>query len=141
MQASSAINKFLEQFNANLTEEVQKQIENSGHTLREIVTVASMIEKEAADDEERVYNVDVDDEDADELIDIVSEGMIIQWLKPYVYQQDLLQNVLNTRDYSVYSPAELLMRVGNAYRKAQNAYTQMIREYSYNHGDLSDLLL
>ena len=53
MQASSAINKFLEQFNANLTEEVQKQIENSGHTLREIVTIASMIEKEAADDEER----------------------------------------------------------------------------------------
>lgn len=94
-----------------------------------------------ADDEERVYNVDVDDEDADELIDIVSEGMIIQWLKPYVYQQDLLQNVLNTRDYSVYSPAELLMRVGNAYRKAQNDYTQMIREYSYNHGDLSDLHL
>ena len=93
------------------------------------------------DDEERVYKVDVSDEDADELIEIVSEGMIIQWLKPYVYQQDLLQNILNTRDYTLYSPAELLMRVGNAYRKAQNDYTQMIREYSYNHGDLSELHL
>ena len=91
------------------------------------------------DDELRVYGVDISDEDAEELIDIVSEGMVVQWLKPYVYQQELLQNVMNTRDYSLYSPAELLMRVGNAYAKAQKDYTQMIREYSYNHGDLTDL--
>lgn len=94
-----------------------------------------------ADDEERAYQVNVGDEDLDELVDIISEGMIIQWLKPYVYQQDLLQNILNTRDYTLYSPAELLMRVGNAYQKVQKDYTQMIREYSYNHGDLSDLHL
>lgn len=93
------------------------------------------------DETERAYLVDVTDEDADELIDIVSEGMLIQWLKPFVYQQDLLQNLLNTRDYTLYSPAELLMRVGNAYKQAQKDYTQMIREYSYNHGNLSDLHL
>lgn len=93
------------------------------------------------DDEERVYNVDVEDTDADELIDIISEGMLVQWLKPFVYQQDLLQNLMNTRDYTLYSPAELLMRVGNAYKQAQKDYTQMIREYSYNHGDLTELHL
>ncbi len=53
MQASSTINKFLEQFNALLTDEIMAQVEESGYTLREIVTIASMIEKEAADDEER----------------------------------------------------------------------------------------
>jgi len=94
-----------------------------------------------ADDENRVYDVDIADEDLDELVDIISEGMLVQWLKPYVYQQDLLQNLMNTRDYSMYSPAELLMRVGNAYQKAQRDYTQMIREYSYNHGDLTVLHL
>ena len=94
-----------------------------------------------ADDEERVYQVDVNDEDLDELVDIISEGMVVQWLKPFVYQQDLLQNLLNTRDYTLYSPAELLKRVGDAYKGAQKDYTQMIREYSYNHGDLSDLHL
>lgn len=91
------------------------------------------------DDALREYQVDVSDADAEELIDIISEGMLVQWLKPYVYQQELLQNVMNTRDYSLYSPAELLMRVGNAYAKAQRDYVQMIREYSYNHGDLTDL--
>lgn len=77
--------------------------------------------------------------DADEIVNILSEGMVVQWLKPFVYQQELLQNVLNTRDFTQYSPAELLMRVGNAYRRAQKDYTQMIREYSYNHNDLGVL--
>lgn len=91
------------------------------------------------DDDSREFLTDIQDEDLDELVDIISEGMLVQWLKPYVYQQELLQNVLNTRDFTQYSPAELLMRVGNAYAKAQKDYTQMIREYSYNHGDLTDL--
>ena len=85
--------------------------------------------------------VDVKEEDEDELIEIISEGMVVQWLKPYVYKQELLENVLNTRDFTLYSPAELLLRVGNAYAKAQKDYTQMIREYSYNHGDLTVLHL
>lgn len=91
------------------------------------------------DDVERVYDVDVSQEDAEELIDIISEGMIVQWLKPYVYQADLLRNLMNTRDYTLYSPAELLLRVGNQHKAAQRDFIQMIREYSYNHGDLSDL--
>ena len=91
------------------------------------------------DDDCREFHVAVSEEDEDELIDIISEGMVVQWLKPFVYQQDLLHNIMNTRDYTLYSPAELLMRVGNAYAKAQKDYTQMIREYSYNHGDLTSL--
>ena len=53
MQASSAINKFLQEFNTRLTEDMQEELEKSEMSLQEIVTVASMIEKEAADDEER----------------------------------------------------------------------------------------
>ena len=94
-----------------------------------------------ADDTSRQFDVDVADADMDEIVEIVSEGMIVQWLKPYVYHQELLQNVLNTRDFTQYSTAELLMRVGNAFAKAQSDYTNMIREYSYNHGDLSVLHL
>lgn len=87
----------------------------------------------------REFDVTINEEALDEIIDIVSEGMVVQWLKPYVYKQELLENVLNTRDFTTYSPAELLLRVGNAYNKAQKDYTQMIREYSYNNGDLTGL--
>lgn len=92
-------------------------------------------------DVKREFSVDIPLNDIDELADIISEGMLVQWLKPYVYKQELLENALNTRDFTTYSPAELLMRIGNAYAKAQKDYTQMVREYSYNHGDLSDLHL
>lgn len=93
------------------------------------------------DDTNRSFNVDVADEDLDELVDIISDGMVVQWLKPYVNQQELLENTLNTRDFTTYSPAELNLRVGNAYKAASKEYTQLIREYSYNHGDLTDLHL
>lgn len=91
------------------------------------------------DDVLREFTDDFDQADIDELLDIISEGMVVQWLKPYLYKQELLENALNTADFTTYSPAELLMRVGNAYEKAQKDYTQLVREYSYNHEDLSEL--
>lgn len=87
----------------------------------------------------REFDVDIPADDLIEIAEIVSDGMIVQWLKPFVNQQDILENVLNTRDFTRYSPAELLLRVGNAYEKAQKDYTRAIREYSFNHGDLTDL--
>ena len=92
-------------------------------------------------DETRVFLTDIPSDELDEIVDIVSEGMLEQWMKPYVYRQENLENLLNSRDFTTYSPAELLLRVGNAHAKVQKDYTNMIREYSYNHGDLSDLHL
>lgn len=48
------------------------------------------------DDTNRQFNVDVNDNDVDELVNIISEGMLVQWMKPYVYRQENLENVLNT---------------------------------------------
>ena len=92
-------------------------------------------------DTEGEFQVDVAEEDADELLDILSEGMVVQWLKPYIYRQENLENALSTRDFSVFSPAELTYRVSNLYSKAQRDFINMIREYSYNHGDLTVLHL
>lgn len=89
-----------------------------------------------ADDSERTFDVEVSGADLYEIVNIVSEGMVVAWLKPYIYKQQLLSNVLNTRDFSVYSPAELLKQVRATYEKAQKDFIQMIREYSFNHGNL-----
>ena len=50
MQASSAINKFLQRFHYILTADMLKQAEDRGLTLQQVVTIASLIEKEAAVD-------------------------------------------------------------------------------------------
>lgn len=101
------------------------------------------------DDEERQFDFsDFDEdiqnslsEDLDELIDIVSDGMILQWLKPYRNNQEILENYLNTRDFTTYSPAELLKQVRTTYYEVKKEYTQSIREYSYNHMKLEELHL
>ena len=53
MPASSAINKLLEGFYYKFTAEMLEWVEQSGYSMKEIVTIASMIEKEAANDDER----------------------------------------------------------------------------------------
>lgn len=95
----------------------------------------------AGDDAVRELKATIPDDEIDEIVDIVSEGMLVQWMKPYFYRADNLENVLNTADFSQYSPAELLYRLTNAYNTSKKDFTNMMREYSYNHGDLSDLSL
>ncbi len=50
MQASSAINKLLSNFNAKIDADIQKQLNDTNYSLSDIVTIASLIEKEAAVD-------------------------------------------------------------------------------------------
>ena len=40
------------------------------------------------DDDVREFPIDIPDEDIDEIADIISEGMLVQWMKPYVYKQE-----------------------------------------------------
>ena len=84
---------------------------------------------------------ETDTADVGEIVNILSEGMIVQWLKPFVNRQENLELVMNTRDFSTYSPAELLHRVCERYKMAKSEYKQMIYEYTYAHGDLKRLHL
>ena len=59
------------------------------------------------DDTLREFTDDFDESDIDEIIDILTEGMLVHWLKPYLYKQELLENSLNTADFTTYSTAEL----------------------------------
>lgn len=93
------------------------------------------------DDIVREFDADIDDSDIDEIADIISEGMLVQWMKPYLYRQENLENMLNTADYTGYSPAELLHRITSAYAVCKKDFANMIKEYSYNHGDLTSLHL
>lgn len=93
------------------------------------------------DDIVRRFNIDIPEDEIDEILDIVSEGMLVQWMKPYVFKQDNLVQLLNTRDFTNYSPAELFRQMNSAYNSVSKNFTNAMREYSYNHGDLTDLHL
>lgn len=91
------------------------------------------------DDENQCIAEDIPEDKVVEIVDIIAIGMVVQWLQPYVYKQENLCNLLNTRDFTTYSPAELLKRVGDVYKQAGNDYKQAMYDYSYTAGDLTSL--
>lgn len=93
------------------------------------------------DDDIREFSAEIPEDELDEIADIVSEGMLVQWMKPYMYKQENYENMLNTTDYTGYSPAELLYRITSAYKMCKRDFLNMMKEYSYNHGDLGSLHL
>ena len=93
------------------------------------------------DDVLREFHITIPENEIDEIVDIVTEGMLVQWMKPYVYAGENLKNMLNTSDFSSYSPSELLYRVKSAYEMCRKDFTRQMRDYSYRHGDLTDLHL
>ena len=81
----------------------------------------------------------ITESELDEIVDIVTDGMLEQWFRQHMYKQENLENMLNTSDFSSYSPAELTYRITNAFNMCKKDFTNKIREYSYRHGDLTDL--
>lgn len=97
---------------------------------------------ENGDDETRTFTFDeMTNGELIEIVDIVSEGMLMQWMKPYMYMQKNLEMLVVTSDHSFHSQAELVNRVKSVYEMCERNFTKRIRDYSYRHGDLSDLHL
>ena len=120
------------------------------YTEDEVRTIATRYMKIACSRFNKICEVDLasyndetgefeSDDIDDEIIDIVSEGMVAEWLKPYRNNSDNLENVLSTKDYSLFSTANLLSQIRDTEELAQKRFVNMMREYSYNHGDLTSL--
>ena len=73
-------------------------------------------------------------------IDILTEGMVEAWLKPIRNNLDLLRNALSTKDFTTFSPANLLDKVNNTYSMAHANFLSRIKEYSFIRNDVGDLI-
>ena len=97
MQASSAINKFLENFHDRLTAEMLEKADERGMTMQEVVTVASRIEKEAANDDERAMIAAV-------IYNRIEAGMPLQIDSTIMYVPPEHKDVLTVEDTKIDSP-------------------------------------
>ncbi len=77
----------------------------------------------AYNDTSRVLDIDLEPGDKDEIVNIISQGMVV---------------LANAGFYGIACLCGTY-RITNAYEKAQKKYTQMMRDYSYFHGDLTVL--
>lgn len=76
-----------------------------------------------------------------EVIDIITEWMTVFWLQPYVNNIENLRNNLSTKDFSVFSPANLLEKIGGRYDIARKQAKSLTNEYSYIISDVKELNL
>ena len=72
-------------------------------------------------------------------LDIISELMVEVWCKPRLYNLDLLRNKLSTKDFTTFSPANLLDKIREVYEQAHKRARSMINEYSFRENDIGEM--
>ncbi len=75
----------------------------------------------------------------DEVIDIIIEWMSVFWLRPYLNNIENLRNSLSTKDFSFFSPANLLEKISNRYEQAQKQARSVTNEFSFRIADMKEL--
>jgi len=84
-------------------------------------------------EEEKCFNENL----SDEIIEILATGEAFYWLNPKVLNSEKLKNALNTKDYTIYSPANLLAQLHELRNTLWNDFRRMMIEYTYYHGNIS----
>lgn len=75
----------------------------------------------------------------DEVIEILSLGIAFYWLSCKALNSELLKNVLNSKDYYYYSPANLLKEVQTLRKTLRSEFNSKMRQHSYNENTISTL--
>ena len=88
---------------------MNKAISRCGRVTNKVVDLS------LRDDELMEFSVEI----PYEVMDIITEWMTVFWLQPYVNNLENLRNNLSTKDFPVFSPANLLEKVGNRYDTAR----------------------
>lgn len=76
---------------------------------------------------------------SDQIMEILTTGMAYYWINPQILNTDNLRNVMNTKDFEMYSPANLLLQLRTLRNDLKKEFTQMIYEYSYLYGKIEGL--
>ena len=102
---------------------------------------------EGENDEERCYNFPLCDKDKEkmmsrrlnDIVDIIAEGMVLEWMTPYLYSSENFENLINTKDFTSYSPANLLTSLGERYQALKKNFRQRLIDYTYDYGSYDDI--
>lgn len=69
-------------------------------------------------------------------IEILAAGVAFYWLSAQTLDERLLKNKMSTKDYTFFSPANLLASMTELRSQVEHAYRMAIINYSYEIGDI-----
>lgn len=73
---------------------------------------------------------------SEECIEILAIGIVFYWTTAYVADADKWRNLLGTKDFSVFSPANLLGVTRDTRNNFELEFKDKMNRYSFLHGDL-----
>ena len=93
---------------------------------------AAYVDLSERDDDFQEFLVDIDED----MIEILAECMVAEWLKPKIYSDELLESRLNTKDFTEFSPAKLIEHTRYVYEMSVDTANAMINNYTFSHRDV-----
>lgn len=81
------------------------------------------------------FNVELDNE----VIEILSWGIAYYWINAKALNSELLRNTIHNKDYTSYSPANLLKEIQSLRSVTEQEFRSRVRQYSFTHGNISSL--
>lgn len=91
------------------------------------------LEHDAADDE---YPTEYTSDLSKESIEILALGVCTYWLSAYVADSDKLRNAIGTKDYTLFSPANLLSTIHTVRNDIDLDYHAKINLYSFLNSNI-----
>lgn len=73
-----------------------------------------------------------------EVMEILALGVAYYWMSSRTLNSELLYNRLSTKEYSYFSPANLLREVQTLRDSVQHEFRSAIIRYTYRHGDIAN---
>lgn len=92
-----------------------------------------LVDLEDRSEELAQFNQDLDNE----VMEILALGVANYWMSSRTLNSELLYNRLSTKEYSYFSPANLLREVQTLRDSVQQEYRSAIVRYTYRHGDIA----
>lgn len=81
------------------------------------------------------FNADLDLE----VQEILATGIAFYWTSARILDQELLRNSMSTKDYTYFSPANLLRESQTLRDSLRKEYHGRIVQYTYHHGDIASI--
>lgn len=79
------------------------------------------------DDTLMVFNIDLEENEQE----ILAKLMLVEWIRPQILSQENIKNTLGSRDYQIYSPANLLDKLLNLKKNLQEESQNDMTFYYY----------
>lgn len=85
-------------------------------------------------EDEKCFNADLDDE----CLEILALGISYYWLSSRALSSELMANRMSTKEYTFFSPANLLGQVKELRNDVQREFQRALVLYTYRHGNIAD---